>query len=104
MPLSLTADTEAATPNCPKRSRRLASRTSTPYLVTSNLAHSPPKRVGYLEASQRVMEVIPLLPAQTFSHISSTASPSEVTTPKPVMTTRRLMRGAELPVVSCQLS
>jgi hypothetical protein len=34
---------------------------------------------------------MPLLPAQTFSHSSSTTSPSEVTTPIPVMTTRRLV-------------
>src|SRR5687768_11178484 len=35
---------------------------------------------------------MPLLPAQTFSHSSSTTSPREVTTPIPVMTTRRCIR------------
>ena len=41
----------------------------------------------------RVIGPTPLLPAQTLSHISSTVSPSAVTTPIPVMTTRRLLIG-----------
>src|SRR5687767_9724059 len=104
MPESATAEMEAARPNWPKRSSRRPSFTSTPYLVTSKLEHSPPKRVVYLELSQRVIGPMPLLPAQRFSHSSSTTSPSEVTTPRPVMTTRRLlMKGGPLSVVRCQL-
>src|SRR3954449_7185146 len=53
--------------------------------------HSPPIFTGYLPVSHRRIAVIPLLPAQRFSHRSSTVSPSEVTTPRPVMTTRRLL-------------
>src|SRR5688572_24689157 len=46
---------------------------------------------------------MPLLPAQTFSHISSTLSPSDVTTPRPVTTTRRLfMKRCPLSVVRRQ--
>src|SRR4051794_35348140 len=77
--------------NCPKRSRRLASRNSMPYLVTSNFEHSPPKRVGYLEASHRVMGPMPDLPAQRSSQTCSTLSPREVIQPRPVMTVRRFM-------------
>jgi hypothetical protein len=42
-----------------------------------------------LLTSHRRIGPIPQTPAQTFSHISSADSPSEVTTPNPVTTTRR---------------
>src|SRR4051794_27720222 len=68
----------------------------------SKWVHSPPKRTGYFEQSQRVMGPTPDLPAQTASHISSAVSPSEVITPSPVTTTRRVLIG-QLLVGSCQL-
>src|SRR3954471_7857622 len=77
--------------NWPKRSRRLASRNSMPYFVTSNFEHSPPKRVGYFEASQRVIGPIPDLPAHKSSQTRSTLSPREVIHPRPVMTVRRFI-------------
>src|SRR5689334_20228796 len=58
--------------------------------------HSPPIFTGYLPVSHRRIVVMPLLPAQRFSHRSSTVSPSEVTTPRPVMTTRRLLIGRDV--------
>src|SRR5690349_7168023 len=71
----------------------------------SKCVHSPPNRTGYLLASQRVMGLMPLLPAQRFSQCSSTFSPREVMTPRPVMTTRLLVMRSycRLPISDCQL-
>src|SRR5437868_1160585 len=44
---------------------------------------------------------MPLLPAQSASHISSTASPNEVITPSPVTTTRRICIRRQSLVVGC---
>src|SRR5687768_3025826 len=50
------------------------------------------------------MYPMPLLPAHSASHTSSTLSPSEVMTPRPVTTTRRLLIGkCPLSLVLCPL-
>src|SRR3954468_3938261 len=94
-----------ASPNCPNRSSRFASRTSMPYFVMSKLVHSPPNFVGYLLVSQRVIVLMPLCPAQTPSHISSTHPRRNVTPPSPVITPRRLVigRSCQLRVARCEL-
>src|SRR5881275_2889154 len=73
-----------------------------PYLVTSKFVHSPPKREGYLLGSQRLMGPMPLLPAHKASQYSSTVSPKDVTTPRPVITTRRRIGSCQSSVASCQ--
>ena len=96
IPESFTALIDAAMPNWPKRSSRFGFSRSvlyleTSYFVRSKCVHSPPKRVGNADASHRLIGPIPLFPAHSASHISSTRSLSDVTTPKPDKTTRRLL-------------
>src|SRR5574341_1791136 len=51
---------------------------------------------GKSVASKRVMGPIPERPAQSAIHVSSTLRPSGETTPRPVMTTRRVIGALEL--------
>src|ERR1700722_3737314 len=60
----------------------------------SKSVHSPPKRTGKELKSQRVTVLIPLRAAQRLSHIPSAVSPSDVTTPRPVITTLRFSMNA----------
>src|SRR5690606_33402887 len=82
---------------CANRSNRRASLRSM-YGRGSNPFTSQANRTWCREASNFVMGAAPLVPARRFVQVSSTVSPNGVTSPRPVMTTRRLTSRAQLVV------
>src|SRR5919201_830880 len=89
-PASLSACDAAATPRCVKRSVRRASLRSM-YCVASKPFTSPAICVSYGAGSKREMRVMPLRPCVSESQLLATSSPSGVTMPMPVTTTRRVI-------------
>ena len=83
------ASAAAATAVCEKRAMRLASRRSM-YLPGSKSGISPATLQGYSVGSARVMGPMPDLPLTRLAQYSSIESPSGVTAPMPVTTTRLL--------------
>ncbi len=85
----------AASANWMKRSFRRASFRSMNFSGSKPFT-SPAMRVGKVEASNRVMGPMPLLPATSALQDSSTPMPTGETSPSPVTTTRRLLIPAHL--------
>ena len=59
----------------------------------SNPRTSAAIRTGYSDASNASIQPTPLRPETAASHVDGASSPSGVTAPRPVMTTRRTIRG-----------
>ena len=89
IPESSKASAAAATAVCEKRAIRRASR-GLMYLPGSKSGISPATLQGYSVGSARVMGPMPDLPFTRLFQYSSTESPSGVTAPMPVTTTRLL--------------
>ena len=88
-PASSMASAAAATAVCEKRAMRLVSRRSM-YLPGSKSGISPATLQGKSVGSARVMGPMPDLPLMRHAQYSSMESPSGVTAPMPVITTRLL--------------
>src|ERR1700683_3637511 len=80
------------TPYCMKASMRRTSL-GLKYGVKSSPLISPPKCVGKLLVSKRVIGAMPLRPATIDAHAAETSLPTGDTIPRPVTTTRRLLNG-----------
>ena len=88
IPASSTAEMAAARANCANRSRCRASLT--PNRATGSQSRTwPPKWTLNSVVSNRVSGPTPLRPAHRADQNGSRRSPSDVTTPMPVITTRR---------------
>ena len=94
-PESFIAMSAAASANWMNRSFRRASLRSMNF-VGSKPFTSPAMRVGNVDASNRVIGPMPLLPATIAAQDSSTPIPTGETRPRPVTTTRRLVMTVHL--------
>ena len=92
-PLSAIACTPAATPYCMNRSMRRASLAGM-YFVTSKSRMLPAIVLGNPVVSNRVIGPMPLLPASAADQLSATVLPSGESMPRPVTTTRRLLKAS----------
>ena len=92
-PPSAMACTPAATPYCMKRSMRRASLAGM-YVETSKSGTLPAMVQGKPVVSKRVMGPMPLRPASAADQLPATLLPSGDNMPRPVTTTRRLLKAS----------
>src|SRR5687768_5852369 len=64
------------------------------YLSSWKSFTAPPKRQGNSLTSKRTMGAMPLTPSTTLRHAESTVLPTGEMMPRPVTTTRRLLKAA----------
>src|SRR5881628_2707615 len=96
---SATACSAAPIANCANRSKRRTSFLSM-YRAGSNAFTSQANFTGLCTGSNRVMGPAPERPASRPSHVLETFVPSGVTSPRPVIATRRAIR--YFPIFSCR--
>ncbi len=92
-PASAMACTPAATPYCMKRSMRRASLAGM-YFVTSKPGMLPAMVHGKPVVSNRVIGPMPLFPDSAADQLSATVLPRGESMPRPVTTTRRLLKAS----------